>query len=195
MDELGSDRSGFGPGGDKSGRLATVGGFQVCTLSEHSCDGNSHISSYSARSYSEGPQLPLDDRGHGASVVPTDAGLDPVSSVDRGTTHLGSVLCHEGDRRSRAVTLPAFSRSRCDVDDANCNLIFTRCSYDSNACRTVLQTLECGRRLGPMNQTESSEDGCSKIAQPSSPRRSVEFSNFNFTYDSFVARSVSLTRV
>ena len=195
MDELGRDRSGFGPGGDKSGRLATVGGFQVCTLNEHSCDGNSHISSYSARSYSEGPQIPLDDRGHGASVVRTGAGLDPVPSVDGGTTHHGSVLCHEGDRRIRAVTLPAFSRSRCDVDDANCNLILTRCSYDSNACRTVLQTLECGRRLGPMNQTESSEDGCSKIAQPSSPRRSVEFSDFNFTYDSFVARSVLSARV
>ena len=195
MDELGRDRSGFGPGGDKSGRLATVGGSQVCTLNEPSCDGNSHISSYSARSYSEGPQIPLDDRGHGASVVRTGAGLDPVPSVDGGTTHLGSVPCHESDRRSRAVTLPALSRSRRDVADANCNSNFVRCSSDSNACRTVLQTLECGRRLGPMNQTESSEDGCSKIAQPSSPRRSVEFSDFNFTYDSFVARSVSLARV
>ena len=73
--------------------------------------------------------------------------------------------------------------------------LFTRCSYDSNACRTVLQTLECGRRLGPMNQTESSEDGCSKIAQPSSPRRSVEFSDFKFMSDSVVARSAFLARV
>ena len=172
------DRSGFGPGGDKSGRLATVGGFQVCTLDEHSRNGNSHISSYSARSYSEGPQLPLDDRGHGASVVLTDAGHDPVSSVDGGTTHFGSVLCHEGDRRSRPVTLPAFSRLRHDVADANRSSFVMRCSSDSDACRTVLQTFEYGHRLGPLIQIESSEDGCSKIAQPSSPRRSVEFSDF-----------------
>ena len=53
------DRSGFGQGGDRSGRAAAASDFQACAVYEHSCVCDRHEGSISARSCRGRAQEPL----------------------------------------------------------------------------------------------------------------------------------------
>ena len=85
---------------------------------------------------------------------------------DGGTAHSTDTEHPKGDRCKNSACLLAFScLRRTDVFDAD------SASRDAKLCRP---------RLGPTSTTFSAEEVCSKIASPSSPRRSVERCVFNF---------------
>ena len=171
------DRSGFGPGGDKSGSLAVVDSRQVCAVYGCSVDRDSDIAPYDAHPSRAQAHPPLRDRFDvvasgriGSEALwcqsRTGAGLAPVPLTTE-APHTRLTQKHpKGDRCKNFARLLAFPcLRRTDIFDAN------SASRDAKLCRP---------RLGPTSTTFSAEVLCSKIASPSSPRRSVERCVFNF---------------
>ena len=170
------DRSGFGPGGDKSGNLAVVDSRQVCAM--YGCDANSDsdIAPYDAHPSCAQAHPPLRDRSDvvasgriGSERFGAKIGrvLNSIQfPYDGGTAHSTDTEHPKGDRCKNSACLSAFPcLRRNDIFDAD------SASRDAKLCRP---------RLGPTSTTFSAEELCSKIASPSSPRRSVERCVFNF---------------
>ena len=98
---VGEDRSGFGPGGGRSGWTVDACGMsriQMCALSGCTCDkyGFEYDSAQISRGDFYAPHLPPVDSVHGAFAV-TDAGHDPVSLSSGGTRPQCNVLSHGSD--------------------------------------------------------------------------------------------------
>ena len=165
------DRSGFGPGGDKSGSLAVVDSRQVCAMYGCNANSDSDIAPYDAHPSRAQAHPPLRDRFDvvasgriGSEALwcrsRTGAGLDPVPLTAK-APHTRLTEKHpKGDRCKNSACLLAFScLRRADASDAD------SASRDAKLRRP---------RLGPVSATFSAEELCSMITSSSSPRRSVE---------------------
>ena len=178
MDEPGRDRSGFGPGGDKSGNLAVVDSRQVCAIYGCNANSDSDIAPCDAHPSCAQAHPPLRDSSDvvAAGRIGSERFGAKVGRVlnsiqfpyDGGTAHSTDTEHPKGDRCKNSACLLAFScLRRADASDAD------SASRDAKLCRP---------RLGPISTTFSAEELCSMITSSSSPRRSVERGAFKLTY-------------
>ena len=144
-----------------------------------------------AHAFRDCSRFPLSSNRHGASAVLRNWAC-PSPPTGRGTKQCGDVFCRQADRcKCRNIPL-VFSHLHHDVADANSVVFQTRRDVGGDVLSACVRTLESRHGLGPRAQIRPSGDGCSEIAMPSAPRRSVAFYDFNFISDPVVvACSVS----
>ena len=153
--ESAQDRSGFGPGGDRSGMVAVVDGYQVCALQGRHDDRHSLIAHASAHPSCVSLHLPYEYSVQGPNV---ERMRDTILFPNGGGTVRRRDFVGTGD-----------------------NLSYLEGDSSVNSIRVFsldLDLHEDKHGFDPTTVTSPSGDCCSMTAPPYAPRRSVAFCDF-----------------
>ena len=133
------DRSGFGPGGDRSGNLAVGGSQQVCALNEHECEVDNMASLSSAHPSSAEAHLPFDGISASGELLQCQCRARVLNLIQFPSRRRDSSVV-EGDKRNN-------SRSTIDLSNSCCMPV-------GGAKRAPGEFFQCRRRARVLSLTQ-----------------------------------------